>query len=118
MTPLFVQYPGCATCRKAAQWLKENNVNVVSRHIAENNPSEEELSEWIPLSGLPVRKFFNTSGQAYKENNLKETVKTASEKDLIALLAGNGMLVKRPIVVTDGFVLVGFNEEEWRDKLI
>lgn len=115
---LFIQYPQCGTCRKAAKWLKDNNVEVTSRHIVEQNPTAQELSEWIGKSGLPVQKFFNTSGQVYKQNNLKDVVKTTSEKELIALLAGNGMLVKRPIVVADDFVLVGFNEDEWRDKLI
>ncbi len=117
MKPLFIQYPKCGTCRKAAKWLSNNNIDVTSRHIVENNPTAEELSEWIDKSGLPVQKFFNTSGQVYKENNLKEVVKTASRDELIKLLATNGMLVKRPIVVADDFVLVGFNEEEWREKL-
>lgn len=117
MKPLFIQYPKCGTCRKAAKWLKENNVDVTSRHIVEDNPSAEELSEWIEKSGLPVQKFFNTSGQVYKQNNLKEIVKTASKDELIKLLASNGMLVKRPIVVADDFVLVGFNEEKYSEKL-
>ncbi len=114
---LFIQYPKCGTCRKAAKWLKENNVEITSRHIVEENPTATELSGWIDKSGLPVQKFFNTSGQVYKENNLKEVVKTASRDELIKLLAANGMLVKRPIVVADDFVLVGFSEEEWRNKL-
>ena len=117
MKPLFIQYPKCGTCRKAAKWLKDNNVDVTSRHIVEVNPTAQELSEWIDKSGLPVQKFFNTSGQVYKQNNLKDVVKTASREELIDLLAGNGMLVKRPIVVTDDFVLVGFNESEWDKKL-
>ena len=117
MKPLFIQYPKCGTCRKAAKWLNENNVDVTSRHIVENNPTAEELSEWIDKSGLPLQKFFNTSGQVYKQNNLKDVVKTASREKLIDLLAGNGMLVKRPIVVTDDFVLVGFNENEWDERL-
>ena len=117
MKPLFIQYPKCGTCRKAAKWLKDNNVDVTSRHIVENNPTAEELSEWIDKSGLPIQKFFNTSGQVYKQNNLKDVVKTASREKLIDLLAGNGMLVKRPIVVTDDFILVGFNENEWDERL-
>ncbi|MDO5523167.1 MAG: arsenate reductase family protein [Bacteroidia bacterium] len=117
MKPLFIQYPKCGTCRKAAKWLNDNNVAVTSRHIAEDNPTAEELSAWIDKSGLPVQKFFNTSGQVYKQNNLKDVVKTASREELITLLASNGMLVKRPIVVADDFVLVGFNEEEWKEKL-
>lgn len=117
MKPLFVQYPKCGTCQKAAKWLKNNNIDVTSRHIVEENPSAKELSAWIDQSGLPVQKFFNTSGQVYKQNNLKEVVKTASREELIRLLAENGMLVKRPILVADNFVLVGFKEEEWKERL-
>lgn len=118
MKPLFLQYPKCSTCRKTAKWLKENNIEVIERHIVEDNPTVEELNEWIPKSGLPVSKFFNTSGQAYRQNNLKEVVKTASDSELIKLLSENGMLVKRPILVGDNFVLVGFKEEEWEDALV
>lgn len=117
MKLLFLQYPSCGTCRKAAKWLKENNIEVVSRHIVDENPSEKELSEWIEKSGLPIQKFFNTSGQVYKENNLKSIVKTASNEELIRLLAQNGKLIKRPILVADDFVLVGFDEMEWGNKL-
>ena len=117
MKPLFIQYPKCGTCRKAAKWLSNNNIDVTSRHIVENNPTAEELSEWIDKSGLHVQKFFNTSGQVYKQNNLKDVVKTASREELIDLLAGNGMLVKRPIVVTDDLVLVGFNGDGYSDRL-
>lgn len=117
MKLLFLQYPSCGTCRKAAKWLKENNIEVVSRHIVDENPSEKELSEWIEKSGLPIQKFFNTSGQVYKENNLKNIVKTASNEELIRLLAQSGKLIKRPILVADDFVLVGFDEMEWGNKL-
>jgi arsenate reductase len=117
MKLLFMQYPSCGTCRKAAKWLRENNIEVVSRHIVDENPSEKELSEWIEKSGLPIQKFFNTSGQVYKENNLKNIVKTASNEELIRLLAQNGKLIKRPILVADDFVLVGFDEMEWGNKL-
>lgn len=118
MKPLFIQYPKCGTCRKAAKWLTDNNVDVTSRHIVDDNPSAEELSKWIDKSGLPVQKFFNTSGQVYKQNNLKDVVKSAPREELIGLLAENGMLVKRPILVADDFVLVGFKEEEWKEKLL
>lgn len=114
---LFVQYPKCGTCRKAAKWLGDNGIVVASRHIVEDNPTAEELSEWIDRSGLPIQKFFNTSGKVYKDNNLKEVVKTASRDELVKLLATNGMLVKRPVLVSDDFVLVGFREEEWKEKL-
>lgn len=117
MNLLFLQYPSCGTCSKASKWLRENNIEVVSRHIVDENPSEKELSEWIEKSGLPIQKFFNTSGQVYKENNLKNIVKTASNEELIRLLAQNGKLIKRPILVADDFVLVGFDEMEWGNKL-
>ncbi|MDU1891804.1 MAG: arsenate reductase family protein [Dysgonomonas sp.] len=114
---LFLQYPKCDTCRKAGKWLKDNNVDINSRDISKENPNKEELSAWIKKSGLPINKFFNTSGNIYKEQNLKEKVKTASEAELIDILASNGMVVKRPIVVAKDFVLVGFNEDEWSKKL-
>ncbi|WP_313379613.1 arsenate reductase family protein [Proteiniphilum saccharofermentans] len=117
MKPLFLQYPKCGTCRKAAKWLEENNVDVTSRHIVEENPTREELSLWIDRSDLPISRFFNTSGLVYKEQNLKEKVKTASRDELLGILASNGMVVKRPIIVADDFVLVGFNEIEWKEKL-
>jgi len=117
MLPLFIQYPKCGTCRKAAKWLEENNVKVVSRHIVEENPTKEELSLWVDRSGLPLSRFFNTSGLVYKEQNLKEKVKTASRDELLDILASNGMVVKRPIIVADDFVLVGFNEKEWKEKI-
>ncbi|MDR3056844.1 MAG: arsenate reductase family protein [Prevotella sp.] len=117
MPILFLQYPKCGTCQKAAKWLKENNINVDSRDISKENPTKEELSVWIRKSGLPISKFFNTSGKIYKENNLKEKVKTASESELTDILSSNGMVVKRPIIATKDFVLVGFNEEEWANKL-
>lgn len=115
--PLFLQYPNCGTCRKAANWLKGNDIEVVSRNISVENPNNEELTEWIAKSGLPVNKFFNTSGKIYKEQNLKDIVKTASDEELIRLLASDGMLVKRPLVVGSSFVLVGFDEEKWAKLL-
>ena len=111
------QYPTCGTCRKAAKWLETNKVDVVSRHIVKENPTKSELSEWIDRSGLPISKFFNTSGRVYKEQHLKEKVKTAPRDELLDILASNGMVIKRPIVVTDDIVLVGFNEIEWKSKL-
>lgn len=113
MKSLFIQYPPCGTCKKAAKWLKENGIDVIPRHIVEQNPSAEELTEWIAKSGNPIQKFFNRSGNVYKTLQLKDKVKTAPEKELIELLASNGMLVKRPILVSDKGVLVGFNEQEW-----
>ena len=113
MKPIFLQYPACSTCQKAKKWLTENNIEYTNRLIVENNPTVEELKACIPLSGLPVKKFFNTSGLVYKELNLKEKLTTMSEEEQIALLATNGKLVKRPLVVTDNFVLVGFKPDEW-----
>ena len=110
MKYLFLHYPACGTCRKAARWLAEHGVEAESRDIV--------LSNWIATSGLPARKFFNTSGQRYKELNLKEKVAKASDGELIALLATEGKLVKRPLLVGPDFVLVGFREEQWQEKLL
>ncbi|MFV0536333.1 MAG: arsenate reductase family protein [Dysgonomonas sp.] len=117
MDILFLQYPKCSTCQNAGKWLKNNKINIISRDISKDNPNKEELATWIKQSGLPISKFFNTSGKIYKENNLKEKVKSASETELIEILASNGMVVKRPLIVADNFVLIGFNEEEWSEKL-
>lgn len=113
MKPLFLQYPACSTCQKAKKWLVENNIEFTNRLIVEDNPTVEELKEWIPKSGLPLKKFFNTSGVVYKELKLSEKLPNMSEKEQIALLASNGKLVKRPLIVTNSSVLVGFKPEEW-----
>lgn len=113
MKPLFLQYPACGTCQKAKKCLTENQVEFTNRLIVDENPTVEELKKWIPMSGLPVKKFFNTSGLVYKELQLKDKLPLMSEEEQIALLATNGKLVKRPLVVTDNFVLVGFKAEEW-----
>lgn len=113
MKPLFLQYPTCSTCQKAKKWLVENNIEFTNRLIVEDNPTVEELKEWIPKSGLPLKKFFNTSGVVYKELKLSEKLPNMSEEEQIALLASNGKLVKRPLVVTNSSVLVGFKPEEW-----
>lgn len=118
MKILFLQYPKCSTCRKAEKWLEEHNIDVVSRHIVEENPTKEELITWIGKSHLPIQKFFNTSGQVYRAMDLKDKVKIGQEDELIELLASNGMLIKRPIIVAEDFVLVGFKEDEWKTKLI
>lgn len=117
MKPLFIQYAKCGTCQKASKWLKANDIEVESRDIITINPTKEELSTWIPKSGLPITKFFNTSGVRYKELGLKDVVKKASEEELLDLLASEGKLVKRPILVTPDFVLVGFKEADWEEKL-
>ena len=109
----FICYPKCSTCQKAKKWLDENKIEYTERHIVEANPSENELRTWYERSGLPLKKFFNTSGLLYKEMKLKDKLPEMSEEEQIALLATNGKLVKRPLVVTDSFVLVGFKPDEW-----
>lgn len=117
MSVLFVEYPKCTTCRRAKKFLQENNVEFIDRHIAEENPSKEELKTWLDKSGLKINKFFNTSGVLYREMQLKDKVKTLPEDKLLDILATNGMLVKRPILVKEDTVLVGFKEEEWVENL-
>lgn len=114
---LFMEYPKCATCQKARKWLEANAVAFQSRQIREENPTAEELRDWQARSGLPLKKFFNTSGMLYKELGLKDRLPGMSDEEQIALLASDGMLVKRPVLVGDGFVLVGFREAEWAAAL-
>lgn len=115
---LFLQYPKCSTCQKAKKWLDEHNVTYTARHIAEDRPSYDELKEWYEKSGLPLKKFFNTSGLRYKEMQLKDKLPAMSEEEQLRLLATDGMLVKRPLIVEDGRVLAGFREAEWEEKLL
>ena len=110
---LFIQYPPCSTCQKAKKWLDEKGIAYTDRHIKENNPTYEELKGWHEKSGLPLKRFFNTSGLKYKELNLKEKLATMTEEEQLRLLASDGMLVKRPIVVTDNHIFTGFKESEW-----
>ena len=110
---LFVCYPKCSTCQKAKTWLQERGVAFDERDIKQDNPTEQELRAWHEKSGLPLKRFFNTSGNLYKEQGLKDKQPNMSEEEQLALLATNGMLVKRPLVVGDDFVLVGFKEAEW-----
>ena len=114
---LFIHYPKCTTCQKAKKWLDEHNVAYTERHIVENNPSYEELKEWYQVSDFPLKKFFNTSGLLYKEMKLKDKLPTMSEEEQLKLLATNGMLVKRPLIIDDDIVLIGFKEVEWNEKL-
>ena len=118
MKILFFQYPSCSTCKKAAKWLKDHDIDIESKHIVETPPTVGELTEWITRSNLPLQKFFNTSGQKYRELNLKNRISTIPEKELIELLASDGKLIKRPLLVTDSQVLVGFNAELWQDVLL
>ena len=117
MKPLFICYSRCSTCAKAAKWLAERNIEVSVRDIVTNRPSREELEEWLSRSGLPIRNLFNTSGLRYKELNLKARIPVSSEEELLNLLASDGKLVKRPVLVWDGGVLFGFREETWREAL-
>ncbi|MBR3973076.1 MAG: arsenate reductase family protein [Oscillospiraceae bacterium] len=115
---LFLEYPPCSTCKKAKKWLDDRGISYEDRHIKEANPSYEELKSWYALSGLPLKKFFNTSGLLYKSLNLKEKLPTMTEEEQLQLLATDGMLVKRPLVVHGGVVLTGFKEVEWTAKLL
>ena len=117
MPSLFIEYPKCTTCQKAKTWLDEQGVSYTDRHIVEQNPTEEELRTWIEESGLPSKRFFNTSGLLYKSMNLKDRLPGMSLEDQVALLATNGMLVKRPLVIGEDFVLTGFREKEWEEKI-
>lgn len=110
---LFIEYPKCSTCKKAKKWLDDHNITYTDRHIVEKNPTYDELKEWYIRSGLPLKKFFNTSGMLYKEQKLKDRLPEMSEDEQLQLLATNGMLVKRPLVVKDDCILVGFKEAEW-----
>ena len=110
---LFIEYPPCSTCQKAKKWLEDNGISFQSRHIKENPPTYEELKLWYTRSGLPLKRFFNTSGLAYKALNLKERLPLMSEEEQLRLLASDGMLVKRPIAVSDNAFCIGFKAAEW-----
>lgn len=115
---LFLEYPPCSTCQKAKKWLDANCPNYTDRNIKQDNPSYEELKHWYEISGLPLKKFFNTSGLLYKSLGLKDKLPAMSEEEQLRLLASDGMLVKRPLLVKDNLVLTGFRETEWADKLL
>lgn len=114
---LFIEYPRCTTCQKARKWLEAQGVAFEARHIQQQPPTARELTAWHAQSGLPLKRFFNTSGLKYKELGLKDKLPTMSQEEQFALLASDGMLVKRPILVLDGAVLVGFRQPEWEDAL-
>lgn len=113
----FINYAKCSTCQKAKRWLDDHNISYTDRPIKEQNPTYEELSEWISRSGLPIKKFFNTSGQIYRTMQLKDKLPEMTEEQQIQLLASEGMLVKRPLLVSDSVILVGFREAEWQTLL-
>lgn len=114
---LFVQYPPCSTCRKARQWLDEVGLSYTARNIKKENPTKQELEQWWHKSGLPLRKWFNTSGQLYKAMGLKDKLPAMTEEEQLALLASDGMLVKRPILVAGDTVLIGFRSDQWAEAL-
>ena len=113
----FICYPKCTTCQKAKKWLDDNEVEYEFRDIKLDNPTLEELTEWYKKSGLPLKKFFNTSGLLYKSLDLKNKLPTMSEDEMLNLLASDGMLVKRPLVISEDFVLIGFKESEWMNNI-
>lgn len=115
---LILEYPSCSTSKKAFKWLEEHDIIVERRNIKEDNPTKEELSEWIKMSGKPIKAFFNTSGQVYRKNNLKEVVARGNVDEMLNWLSSDGMVVKRPLLISSKFVLVGFKEKEWEEKLL
>lgn len=117
MDILFLEYPSCSTCQKAKKWLEGQGISFTDRHIKLENPTREELERWHRQSGLPLRRFFNTSGQAYRELGLKDRLPRMTEQEQYDLLASDGMLVKRPLLVGEQFVLTGFRQEEWAEKI-
>ena len=112
---LFIEYPKCSTCQKAKKWLDQRQISYTDRHIVQENPTAEELKEWQKRSGLELKRFFNTSGRLYKEMALKDRLPQMSDQEKFELLSSDGMLVKRPLIVGDDFVLVGFKEKEWEE---
>lgn len=117
MSILFIEYPKCTTCKKAKKWLDDHGIAYEDRHIKEKNPTAEELAVWYQKSGLPIKRFVNTSGMLYREMNLKDKLPTMTDEEILELLATDGMLVKRPLAIGDDVVLTGFKEAEWTEKL-
>lgn len=113
MKNIYIEYPRCTTCKKAKKWLEENKIEFEERNIVTETPTTEELTEWIKRSGQEIKKWFNTSGLKYKELNLKEKLLTMTDKEKIELLSSDGMLIKRPLLITDKEILIGFKEEVW-----
>ncbi len=115
---LFIEYPRCTTCKKAKKWLDEHNIEYEDRDIIKDNPQAEELKIWYEKSDLPLKRFFNTSGKLYREMKLKDKLNDMTQEEQIEILSSDGMLVKRPLIVSDSFVLTGFKEKEWEEKLL
>lgn len=116
MENVFIEYPKCSTCKKAKKWLVDNGIKFAERNIVTETPTVNELAEWIKKSGLDIKKWFNTSGLKYKELNLKEKLITMSDEEKIKLLASDGMLIKRPLIISEKGIFVGFKEESWKEK--
>lgn len=114
MKNIFIEYPKCSTCQKAKKWLEENKIEFTERNIVTQTPTVQELTEWIQIGGQDIKKWFNTSGLKYKELNLKEKLLTMNEKEKIELLASDGMLIKRPLFISEKAILIGFKEEQWK----
>lgn len=114
---IILHYPKCTTCKKAIKYLKDNNIKFTERDIVKDNPKQEELKKWIRQSGIDIKKFFNTSGMKYREMNLKERLKQLTDEEKIKILSKDGMLVKRPLLITEDKILVGFKEKEWEELL-
>ena len=117
MKNIFIQYPKCSTCKKAKMWLEENNIEFIDRNIVEETPTVQELTTWIKKSGVEIKKWFNTSGLKYKELNLKDKLVTMSDKEKIDILASDGMLIKRPLLISNNWIFIGFKEELWKQLL-
>ncbi len=117
MKNIFIEYPKCSTCQKAKKWLIENNIEFKDRNIVEETPTIEELEQWIKISGIEIKKWFNTSGLKYKELNLKDKLSNMSDEEKIKLLSSDGMLIKRPLLISDNQIYIGFKEEKWRSLL-
>lgn len=115
---IFIEYPKCTTCKRAKAWLDEAGIEYTDRNIKDENPTIDELREWYAKSGLPLKRFFNTSGMLYKQMSLKDKLPQMSEEEELELLSTDGMLVKRPIIINDDTILVGFRQEEWEQKLL
>ena len=115
---IFIEYPKCSTCKKAKNWLDDHNIKYEDRHIIDNNPTFDELKEWYHKSNLDIKRFFNTSGMLYKEMNLKDKLPNMNEDEMLEILSTNGMLVKRPLIISNDVILTGFKEKEWEDNLL
>ncbi len=113
----FIEYPKCSTCKRAKKWLIENKINFIDRDITIETPTKEELKTYLKTSGYPIKKFFNTSGNLYKQFSLKDRLETMSDDEKLDLLSKHGMLIKRPLLVSNSFILIGFKEKEWNERL-